>query len=469
MILTELALIVLPAFGGIGAAFFKSRQADKIILLVTACIHLILSVIVTENKGLYLGLDSLSRIFLLTVSVLFAGSALNSVVFIESDEEGPYSWAYAAGMLFVLSSMSGVVLSRNLGLMWVFIEASTLSSAPLIHHARSRDSLEAVWKYLFISSVGIALAFVGVIILTATSAESTLNIDQLVLGAHELSPLWLKISFVFAFVGFGTKIGLAPMHTCHPDAKTFAPTPSAALLSGALMPCAFLAVLRYYQIVSQTEIFGFCKTLFLVSGLFSILVAAVYIRRVSNVKRMLAYSSIEHMGILAVGMGLGGAAVYGALLHILAHGLAKHVMFLGAGSVIRAYKTGDMNHIAGAMKRIPLCSWLLLAGVFALLGSPPFGTFISEFTIIQQMVADSRWLVLAVFIVLLSVIFYSMVQRITAMTFTVGDNNEANNKEQLLTILPQWLFLIALVVLGLKLPSQVHSMLKEAAVLLGGI
>ena len=469
----ELFLILLPALGSAATAVFKSKRADRVILLLVAFIHLVLSLLLPENKGLFLGLDSLSRIFLITVSVLFAGSALSTSVFAKSEEEGPYNRVYTAAMLFILSSMTGVVLSRNLGLMWVFVEASTLSSAPLIHHPRSRDSLEALWKYLFISSVGIALAFVGVITLIATShtvTESTLNIDQLIQGASQFSPLWLKISFVFAFVGFSTKMGLAPMHSCHPDAKTFAPTPSSAILSGALMPCAFLAILRYYQIAVHTEVLGFCKILFLVTGLFSIFVAAVYVRRVVNIKRILAYSSIEHMGIMAVGVGLGGVAVYGTLLHIMVHGLAKHLMFLSAGNLIRVYKTGDMNSVSGAMQQAPLSSWLILAGVFALLGSPPFGTFISEFIIIRQMVADELWIVLVLFAILLTVIFYSMVKRVIAITFTNQDTPISTSRklESMLDILPQVLFLAGLVFLGINIPWHVHSMLKGASLLLGG-
>ena len=258
----------------------------------------------------------------------------------DDEEELPFvnfpEAVFAGCLLLFLATMTLVTVSRHLGLMWVGVEATTLASAPLIYFHRHHRSLEATWKYLLICSVGIALALLGnfFVAVAARSAGGPmihLTIDDLVAHAGSLNPLWLKAAFLFFLVGYGTKMGLAPLHTWLPDAHSEAPSVVSALLSGALLNCAFLTILRTHSLLSAAGLAAFSSDLLVLFGLLSMAVAAVFILGQADFKRMLAYSSVEHMGILALGIGIGGAATFGAMLHAVNHSLDQGDVVPGGG------------------------------------------------------------------------------------------------------------------------------------------
>ena len=271
---------------------------------------------------------------------------------------------FCANLFVVLAMMTLVTLSHHLGLMWVAMEATTLASAPLLYFNHNARSLEATWKYLLIGSVGIALALLGSFFLAYASLkaglESTLLFDQLVKDAPQLSPPWLHAAFVLLFIGYGTKMGLAPMHTWKPDAYGEAPGIVGTLLAGGVTSCAFLAILRVYQICRAGADAEFAREIMIFMGLLSMAVAAVFMVRQRDFKRMLAYSSVEHMGILVLGIGIGGLAVYGALLHLINNGLTK-----GCCSSRRATSTGPTaasspttcGEPSSACRSPERCSW----------------------------------------------------------------------------------------------------------------
>ncbi len=493
MISGELLLIALPpmfAALSIGLKAVRSVAAsapvfDRWIIVAAAAAHLFMTLRLPYGQPVadaLIGADALNYLFLLILSVLFLGSALYSTVFIkemavlirEARDERYNNW-YVPTMLFTLATLSGVILSRNLGLMWVFIEATTLSTAPLILHHRGKESLEAVWKYLFICSVGIALAFIGVLAMTEagrTIKGAGLSVDALTAGASAISPLWGGIAFVFALIGFGTKMGLAPMHTWLPDAHSQAPSPASAIFSGALTISAFLCILRYYQIFSHTPMIGFIRQLMLVLGLVSLFVSAVYVLRAGNFKRKLAYSTIEHMGILAIGMGLGGAAIYAVMLHTVCSSLAKHSLFLTSGNFLHAYGTVNVREIRSGVERIPQSAWLLVTGTLALLGFPPWALFITEFSMLRQMVTDGRWFVLLMSALFLTIIIYGFVSAVMKMAFSSvepsASEQPTKRHEPILSTLPQWTFIAALAALGVHIPERLNTILHKAAATLGG-
>ncbi|MEO5359439.1 MAG: NADH dehydrogenase FAD-containing subunit [Nitrospirota bacterium] len=488
MILSESMLIAMPALfaalsiglKAIRAVSAKAPFFDKTIIVTAAVTHLVMTLLLQYGQhapDALIGADALNYLFLLILSTLFLASALYSTVFIaemtvlirEAHDEKYNHW-YVPTMLFTLSTLSGVILSRNLGLMWVFIEATTLSTAPLILHHKGKESLEAVWKYLFICSVGIALAFIGVLAMTEAGRsikDAGLNVDALSAGAANISQLWGGIAFVFALVGFGTKMGLAPMHTWLPDAHSQAPSPASAMFSGALTISAFLCILRYYQIFSSTPMIGFIRQLMLILGLVSLFVSAVYVIRAGNFKRKLAYSTIEHMGILAIGMGLGGGAIYAVMLHTLCSSLAKHSLFLTSGNFLHVYGTVNVKEIRGGVDRVPQSAWLLVTGTLALLGFPPWAIFITEFSMLRQMVTDGRWFILSAFAIFLTVIIYGFAAAVMRMAFSKGQG-EPHHHEPLLSTLPQWTFIAALAALGIHIPAHLNTLLHQAAAALGG-
>jgi hydrogenase-4 component F len=416
----------------------------------------------------WLLLDPLGKVILGFVTVLFFLCSLYAPGYLALRADRP-NRILCSNLFGSLAMMTLVALSHHLGLMWVAMEATTLVTASSIYFNHNARSLEATWKYLLIGSVGIALALFGSLFLAYASLksglESTLLFDQLVKDAPQLSPEWLHAAFVLLFIGYGTKMGLAPMHTWKPDAYGEAPGIVGTLLAGGVTSCAFLAVLRIYQICRAGSEAEFAQEIMIFIGLLSMAVAAVFMARQKDFKRLLAYSSIEHMGILVLGLGIGGLAVYGALLHLINNGLTKGVLFLSAGNIHRAYGSKVTDNVRGAIQRLPLSGALFLAGFLAITGSPPFGPFVSEFTILNAAVGAGKFLVSGLFLLLLAVIFVGMGS--TVLAVVQGDApapKETNGfRDNLSTGGPILLFMALVLLLGLYIPPPLESLLRDAA------
>ncbi len=443
--------------------------------------------------GGWLVLDPLGKVFLGFVSVLFFICSIYTARYLTLVPPGhgdahhsPLTYSpltnriFCACFLLSLSMITLVILSHHLGLMWVGMEATTLAMAPNIYFYRTPRSLEATWKYLLICSVGIALALLGSFFLAYATLRlnlaSTLLFDDLVRHAPDLSHPWLRAAFVLVLVGYGTKMGLAPMHTWLPDAHGEAPAPVSALLSGALLPCAFLAILRVFHICNAAGEGAFCRAIMVVIGLLSMAIAAVFMTGQRDLKRLLAYSSVEHMGILVFGIGIGGLAVFGALLHVLNNGLTKVALFLSAGNIQSAYGSRSSDDVRGVIRRLPLTGALFLAGFLAITGSPPFGPFLSEFTIVNAALgADDQFLVGAgaLFLLLLGIVFIGMgatiipvVQGNPPESGVRGQESGIRFREGFFTSAPILAAMGLVLLLGLFIPPPLESLLREAAAFL---
>jgi hydrogenase-4 component F len=369
--------------------------------------------------------------------------------------------------------MSLVALSHHLGLMWVALEATTLTTAPLIYFHHSSRSLEATWKYLLICSVGIALALLGSFFLAYAALSggrgTSLVFEDLIHNGPHLSRPWLNAALMVLLVGYGTKMGLAPMHTWLPDAHSEAPSLVSALLSGAVLNCAFLGILRFYQIANAAGAAAFVQGPLIFLGLLSMAVATVFMVRQRDFKRLLAYSSVEHMGILAIGLGIGSAlALYGALLHMINNALTKGVLFLSAGNIHQAYGSKNTDQVRGAMRLLPLSGPLFLLGFLAITGSPPFGPFLSEFTILNAALAKGRFVVSALFLTLLAIVFLGM--GVTVLKVVQGEPAapvaEGRYHDGFRTVAPIVVLLGLVLMLGVWVPPPLDALLQEAARLL---
>ncbi len=425
-----------------------------------------------SGLGGLLLLDPLGSLFLGFLSVFFLLCSLYAPGYLALRPDRP-NRIFCANLLAMEATMTLVVLSHHLGLMWVAMEATTLASAPLLYFNHNARSLEATWKYLLIGSVGIALALLGSFFLAysalSSGLESTLLFDQLIKDAPQLSPPWLRASFVLLFIGYGTKMGLAPMHTWKPDAYGEAPGIVGTLLAGGVTSCAFLAILRIYQICRAGTDADFAREIMVFMGLLSMAVAAVFMVRQRDFKRMLAYSSVEHMGILVLGIGIGGLAVYGALLHLINNGLTKGVLFLSAGNIHRAYGSKLTDNVRGAIQRVPLSGSLFLAGFLAITGSPPFGPFVSEFTIVNAAAGSGHYFACGLFLLLLAVVFIGM--GATVLAVVQGNPGEQQPvtrfHDSVGTGGPILLFMAVVLLLGVYVPPPLESLLREAAASLG--
>jgi hydrogenase-4 component F len=290
---------------------------------------------------------------------------------------------------------------------------------------------------------------------------------DLISHAPQLHVPWLKAAFLLILVGYGTKMGLAPLHTWLPDAHSESPSVISALLSGALLNCAFLGILRTQQVCTAAGLGDFTRELLVGFGLISMAVAAVFIVGQTDYKRMLAYSSVEHMGILSLGIGLGGAGVFGALLHAVNHSLAKATLFLIAGNILGAYRTKSTADVHGVLRVLPVSGVLWVAGLFAITGSPPFGPFISEFTILKASLDQGRAVVAVAYLVFLAVIFIGMTT--IGLRMAQGAATRDTQREPVIAVLPPALLAVGILLLGLYIPPAINNLLHEAAHALGGL
>jgi len=475
-----LLIVVVPLLAGVMAFVTKDLKVHLALLLLVALAHLTVTMalwaVTAAPLGIFLGLDALGHLFLSLTSILFFFIALYAVPYVVHSTHDPKASPrlFVPCLLWFLAAMSLVTVTQHLGLMWAAIEATTLSSAPLIYFYRRRSALEAAWKYLLICSVAIALALLGTFFLGLAATGHGINAPDLVLQqlqhvAPSMARPWLKAAFVMVLVGYGAKMGLVPMHTWLPDAHSQAPSPVSALLSGALLNCAFLGILRFYQVCLASGDAAFAGQLLVVFGFLSIGLAAALLVGQRDYKRLFAYSSVENMGVLAVGVGLGGTATFGAVFHAVNHSLCKGALFLLAGNVLRVYGTTTAGDVRGVFKRIPITGVLLLAGVLAIGGAPPFGPFMSEFMIFQSALRGDNPALGILFITLLAVAFLGMISVILPMVQGGSPrDSRPEDRDSPLSIIPPLVLCALVLFLGVYVPAPLAHVLSQASELLGG-
>jgi hydrogenase-4 component F len=472
-----LALVIAPLLFAAAAFLTPSERRRPWLLPAGGAVHLGLVALAPTTPTFaaaegWLLIDPLGRVVLWVISILFFGCAVYAPGYLKLWPDRT-NRVFVANLLLFLSMMTLAVLAQHVGLMWVAIEACTLSSAPLLYFNKNSRSLEATWKFLLLGSVGIALALLGSFFLAYSALSSGLStslfFDDLVREGPHLSKPWLHVAFVVLFIGYGTKMGLAPMHSWKPDAYGEAPGVVGALLAGGVTSCAFLAILRFFRICIAAGEAEFARELMVAIGLLSMAVAGVFMARQRDFKRMLAYSSIEQMGILVLGVGLGGAGVFGALLHFINNGLAKGVLFLCAGNLHRAYGSKSLDEVSGALKRLPATGVLFLAGFFAVTGSPPFGPFFSELLIVRAAISSGQFFAAGAFLLLLVVIFLGMGS--TVLSVVRGEPSAkaaaTGDKDTFLTLAPIVAFASLVLILGLYIPQPVDALLRDAVAFLG--
>ncbi len=485
-------LLLLPTAAGLVTLILPWSAPRRALLVLAALGHLGLTVAVWHHRPpptLYgwLALDALGLWFLGITSVLFVAAAIYGVGYLAREGYGQRrdfftAWdfqnepeaVFLACLLFFLAAMTLVTVSQHFGLLWVAIEATTLASAPLIYYHRHPRSLEAAWKYLLICSVGIALALLGNFLLAAAarSQHMPLIVGDLVRGASSLQLMPLKAAFLFSLAGYGTKMGLAPLHTWLPDAHSEAPSLVSALLSGALLNCAFLGILRVMQVCVAAGLGTFAGDLLVGFGLISMGVAMIFIIGQTDFKRLLAYSSVEHVGILALGVGLGGVGVGGSLLHAVNHSLTKASLFLVAGSLLAIYRTKAVAGVRGLRRTLPCSAGLWLAGFLAITGAPPFGTFVSELTILKAALDQQSAVAAALYLTFLTLIFVGMATIILRMVQgepdRAGESEPGIHRERWWAVLPPLALLLGVLWLGMHLPAALENVLESAIRDLGG-
>jgi hydrogenase-4 component F len=375
-------------------------------------------------------LDSLGGVFLSLIAVTGLLINIYSVKYMEWEVKKGDITQKDAKLFFALShifvfTMSLSVVANNMAIMWAAVEATTLSSVFMVALHSGKRSTESGWKYIVICSIGLAFALYATVLLYSAGfsvikdAHSTMLWTTLIAHAKEIDPDALKLIFIFALIGFGTKAGLAPTHTWLPDVHSEGPSPASAMLSAVLLKCALLAIVRYYAIVGNSMVgFEYVQMLMLIISILTIFIAALFILRQHDIKRMFAYHSVEHIGIIAFGFGIGGPfGIFAALFHSMSHSITKALAFCVSGNIIKIYGTRDMTKMGGLVKIAPITAVLFGIAICSLVGIPLFAIFVSEFLAIKAAITSGQYVAVALFIVGLAIIFVGVFSHFNAVMF----------------------------------------------------
>lgn len=417
---------------------------------------------------IYLYADALGAILILIIAVIGLAASTYSVFYLrEETAKGIIGFSrvrqfYILLHLFMLA-MFCAVTTDNPTLMWIATEATTLSTAFLISYYNEPSAMEAAWKYLIINSVGLLLGFLGTLLYLSPVKEGGLVSWQAILSNTEnFNPALAKTAFVFVLIGYGTKAGLVPMHTWLPDAHSKAPVPISGLLSGVLLNVALFAILRFKTITDHVVGPSFSHHLLMFFGLISIALPAFMIFIQRNYKRLLAYSSIENMGIIALGFGAGGIGAYAVLLHMLYHAIAKSILFLSAGNIFLKYSSTKIENIKGIMKSVPLTGALFFGGVLALGGIPPSGVFMTKIYLLSAVIRQSPFTAFATLFSFI-LLFAGMLRHTVTMSFGEAPETLYQGHFSPLLYAP-FVFLAGLfIILSVYLPAPLKQLIESAA------
>jgi hydrogenase-4 component F len=470
-----LEIVFLIPFVTGAAAFFLPGAIGRVLLVLTGAVHLLFSVFVwTGNPAPllpeYFAVTPEGLLSLLVISLLFFLISIYTIGYLKASDIQRET-IFIGAMLFFLSTMTMVTLSDHIMVMWIAIEATTLASAPLIYTHRSAASLEATWKYVLICSVGIAMALLGSVLITVAmdvgKVDAPVSFSGLTEVARRLDPPWLKAGFVFILVGYGTKMGLAPMHTWLPDAHSEAPSPASALLSGVLLNCAYLGIFKTSKIMHAAGLAGFSGPILTIFGLISIMAAATFILKQTEYKRMLAYSSVENMGIIAFGTGIGGLGAYGAMICLIHHSLIKSSLFLTSGNILLGFGSRLIAQTGNLAQRMPRTFVAFFGGFAGISGFPPFGIFIGELMIIIGAFRTGSPVYAGLFIFSLCVIFAGFANNVMKISFNPSDS-AIRIEESANLVWPQYVLLATSMVLCFWMPEPLYQTIVHAVTPIGG-
>lgn len=483
-----MSIILTPILSGILVTIFKKKRfletfsvlSTAFILFLTFFLFLYIvdfKKITLFNEFFYV--DSLSMVVLLLISFVSFVSSIYSVNYMGKQyQDGlvddKHLVRYYQGFNIFIFTMILVPIINNTGLMWVAIEATTLISVLLIMIYVKEDAIRSAWKYLIIATVGLSFALIGTIFFyyanihdplsSVQPEEDKINWTNMLQNSKLLDPMIVKIAFIFIIIGYGTKAGIAPMHTWLPDAHSESPTPISAMLSGVLLNCALYGILRFHLISSGSIGEEYSANLLVIFGLLSVGIASFSILFQKDMKRMLAYSSVENIGIITLAFGFGGlVGIYGAILHMINHAIVKPLMFFANGKISQKYETKAMSKIKGIFTIMPVTGVMFLIGGLAIIGLPPFNIFLSKFMILYSgFSSNNNILASTVLIILLAIIFVGFIRNLVMMSFgkpkTQIDNGELGN----LSIIAMGILVAFIIILGMYIPEPLDTLINDA-------
>ncbi len=412
--------------------------------------------------------DALAVLLLITLSIIAIPAYYHSYVYIKKDEKNAgHRGIYFSAMTILIAAIAAAYLSNHIAVTWIFVELTTLSASALIYHRRNANSLEGTWKYIFVCSISITFVFIGILFLSIAlqqAGHNNLSFPALLQHAKSLNIFWLRLAFIFIFTGYTAKLGLVPMYTAGIDAKDKAPSPAGALLSSVLMNVGFVGIFRFYEVIAATSIHHWANHIIIIAALLSVFIATVYMLKVKNIKRMLAYSSIEHTGIVMLGLAAGGIGYYAAILHIILHAFTKSSMFFQIGQVYRVFKSKSIYDVGNYFKYNPTGAIVMLLAFICSTAMPPSGLFVSEFMIFRSLFEAHYLFVLIMLLFLLTIIIWAFGKNVFKLLYTpaVGFNDKNVPKINPYESLSQFILLGLVIYLGINPPAEFVALIKEA-------
>ncbi len=473
-------MIGIYLLGSIAIAIILFFSRNKLLVYALAGLFLVLQWLITiyaclhyrSTELIYFTFDSLGVILLITASIIAVPAMIHSYIYIENHHESPHTRAiYLTAIVLLIMAISAGYLSNHIAVTWIFTEITTLSASALIYHHRNKLALEGTWKYVFICAISITFIFIGILFLSLSlqhAGSDDLSFSNLLARRAELNPVWLRMAFLFIFTGFTAKLGLVPMFTAGIDAKDKAPAPAGALFSTILMNLGFVGIFRFYIVLANTPVLHWAQLVIGSAAFLSIFVSTVYMLKVKNIKRMFAYSSIEHMGIVMLGVAAGGIGYYAAILHIILHAFVKSSLFFQFNQLYTVFQNKSIYHIGNYFKYNPTGAMVLLLGFMSATAMPPSGLFVSEFLIFKSIFDARQFLLLIAVLLLLTMIIWAFGKNMFKVLFVpaVGFDDSQVVKISPWESLSQFILLATAVYLGLNPPAIFVQMLKESVALL---
>jgi hydrogenase-4 component F len=472
-----IGIYLIAAFSIALSLFLSRKKAITFILLGifmilqgALTVHAYLNIHSTELS--YFTYDSLAVLLLLTLTIIAIPAIFHSHIYLQDQPAPMQSRAvYYGAFVLLVTAISAGYLANHIAVIWIFTEITTLSASALIYHHRNKLALEGTWKYVFICAISITFVFIGILFLSLSlqnTGSDELSFKNLLANSAQLNPFWLRLAFLFIFTGFTAKLGLVPMFTAGVDAKDKAPAPAGALLSSVLMNLGFVGIFRFYIVIANTPLHHWANLVIGIAAFLSVFVATVYMVKVKNLKRMMAYSSIEHMGLVMLGVAAGGIGYYAAILHIILHAFVKTSMFFQFTQLYRVYQSKNIYEIGNYFKYNTSGAMVLLLAFISATAMPPSGLFVSEFLIFRSLFEAHQILLLLAVLLLLTMIIWAFGKNIFKILFIppVGFD------ESKVPVISPWesasqFALLALAVyLGLNPPAELVGLIKESVMLL---
>ena len=417
-----------------------------------------------ENSTVWFRFDAPGTLFYVLLCIVSAFAYFHSEAYLRANDLSQTRTCSALVMLLT-TAISGAYFASNLAVTWIFLEATTLCSAGIIYHRRTAQTLEAAWKYVFVCSTGIAMAYLGILLLAAATDCESLDYGVVAAAATHGNALYLKTAFVLILCGYSCKMELFPLHTVGIDANFAAPSPASALISTGLVNAGFLAIFRVYKLLASTEVFPWVRSVLLIVGVLSLAIGALFLRRTNNYKRFLSYSTVENMGIAAIGLGIGGIGVWAAVFHVVCHTLIKSSLFLQMAVVRQVYNGYRINRIGDYIHINRVGAIGLLVGMVALMAFPPSPLFVSELMILGETIAAGQWWLVAGMLLLLCIVIYSFCSRLIRLCYQPNQDELHPSKADRALSWSALSLLGAALVLGLWQPDLLKELIDRIATL----